>query len=142
MIWFKRDKIGTVPLNISSPGRKPTYYTIVLDVEKYNRWLEARKENGADINHSKVAKAIGYNKSFLAQILNRQKYGLVEIGPRFIATFLATWGFWEEGFKELFQIIPVSAEDKNPQKRYPEYDKMTNYLRQDREKLPRTYWAR
>jgi len=151
MIWFgkKYKEMGTLPLTLEYSSRKGTfkkdtftYYTICLDVKKYNRWLAARRANGADINHSKVAEQIGYHKSLISKHLHKEKYGLIELGPRFIGTFLKVFGFGAEGFQEIFKIIPVSPNDHNPQNRYRKYNKMNNFLRQDQEKLPYAYWAR
>jgi len=63
------------------------YFTVVLDVRKFKRWLEARKRNGARTSTAGIAREIGYGRSYLCQLLQQPKYD-IEVSGRFIGTFL------------------------------------------------------
>ena len=112
------------------------YYTIVLDIEKYHRWFKARKKNFPGLTHTKVVTEIGYKKAHFCKQLNQHKYD-VKPGPRFIATFLKTYGLY---FEEIFKIIPDNSDEWYPQQK--PYIAMTNFRRHDENRMPHTRFSR
>jgi transcriptional regulator with XRE-family HTH domain len=112
------------------------YYTVVLDIEKYNKWLDVRKSNNSSASTADIARKIGYTKSYLSQLLNQKKYD-IEVSARFIATFLKTFGL---EFREIFKLVRVKQTGMHQKERY--YMSVKDFRRHDKNKLPHTFYAR
>jgi transcriptional regulator with XRE-family HTH domain len=109
------------------------YFTVVLDVAKLRRWMEARRGNGARINSLRLARAIGYSRSYLSRLLNQEEYN-IEVSARFIGTLLHTYGL---EFGEFFKIIPSDCDPWQTRENYfLAYDKR----RHDDKKIG-SYWS-
>lgn len=93
------------------------YYTVILDFEKLERWIKARKQNGAKINYSIIANAIGYSKSYLSRLENEKNN--IEVGGRFIGTLIYTFRL---DFFEIFTIVPARKDANHPQNRYEKFN--------------------
>ena len=85
-----------------------TYFTVVLDNEKFTRWIDARKSNGAKINMAEISRMIGYGQAYLSQLMSG-KYD-IEVSGRFVGTFLKTFGLQ---FDEIFKVVRIN-EGENP----------------------------
>lgn len=127
------------PLKFTLPKKKEDfdyYYTVVLDIDKFNKWLLARKQNDPTTTTAEISRQIGYGKSYISQILNQEKYD-IEVSARFIGTFLKTYGF---KFKEIFKIVRVCQKEIHQKER--SYVANNYFKRQDQKKLPHTYYSR
>ena len=115
-----------------------TYHIVVLDIEKFRRWLDARNQNGARITCAEVARRIHYSKSYISELMHQDTYN-IEVSGRFIGTMLTTFGF---NFDEIFEVIPAAA-DEDVDRVWGTYKYIPRYSmrRQDQAKLPDTWHA-
>ena len=114
------------------------YYTVVIDVEKFEEWFKARKKNFRGITKASIAREIGYSKGYISQLLEQDKYD-IEVSARFIGTFLKTFGL---NFYEIFRIVPVRDARENFGWKKRRFVTISNSRRYDEEFIPHTYYSR
>jgi hypothetical protein len=102
------------------------YHTVILDAEKFSRWLEARRANGARISASQVAREIGYGASYISQLLNRKAD--IEASGRFIGSLIAVFNLQ---FDEVFSIVPVVGQQTHQQDKARSYKSIKDFRRQN-----------
>jgi hypothetical protein len=116
------------------------YYTLVLDIDKLEKRIKYINSLGFErVTKTELFRRVGYSKSYACLLSNVDKYGLIEISARFIATCMKYLVMSSP--LELFSMILAKKVNNHQQDKAKNYEEVKQFKRhtEDEEYTTRYY---